>query len=324
MNRSLKWKSRTVDLLLDEKNCPVARMRLLSEGLSLNNRLFIPDDVIGDKGCLSCGNCVDACPVVREKYRFIFMQNRRTSMALENMVGEECRRCYKCIMACPQVTKPMKEYSSAFRRGEKIVHTLSALLVFTLAMTGITMTHYGDFLPMQDLTLLQYAHRVLGALFLLMPVLYLILDRRHMIRFLRRIVAWNRKDVAWLKALLFHIRDHKRYPMPSRGEFNPGQKGWYLYVLFILYPVIGMTGIIQWLGLSYGYVNISLLNGIILIHMIIALITDLLLFLHVYIKYLRNWGIFIFDLIKTYRTKGHLIYPSLYHSTMFDQGNGLK
>ncbi|OPX39327.1 MAG: hypothetical protein B1H11_03410, partial [Desulfobacteraceae bacterium 4484_190.1] len=103
MNQSVKLNTNTMDLLLDQTECPVARMRLFSDGINQNTRLFTPEEVIGDRACIACGNCVDACPVVRDKYRFVFAQNQRTSMALENMVGVECRRCYKCVMVCPQV-----------------------------------------------------------------------------------------------------------------------------------------------------------------------------------------------------------------------------
>ena len=132
MNQTEPQNTETLDHVLDETECPVARMRLLSDGINPNNRFFEPDDVIGDRGCTACGNCVDACPVVREKYRFVFLQSQRTSMALENMVGIECRRCYKCIVSCPQVSKAVKEYALGFRRGEKTVHLLAALTIVLL------------------------------------------------------------------------------------------------------------------------------------------------------------------------------------------------
>jgi len=287
-------------------------MRLFSEGISLNNRLTMPDEVIGDQGCLACGNCVDACPVVRENYHFVFLQNQRTSMALENMVGEECRRCYKCTIACPQVSKSIKEYALAFRRGEKVVHLLTAALVVSLAATGITLMHYTNFLPAQEVTILRWSHRILGVFLLLMPILYFILDKKHMFRFLAKIYLCDRRDWDWLKALLRHIGNNTKYTMPKRAQFNPGQKAWYLYSACIIFPILGTTGIIQWIGLDYGYINVSFLSLIMLVHMIVALTTDLLLFVHIYIKYLRNWVILAFDIIKAFIIKRHLIYPLLY------------
>ena len=80
------------DLILDLNQTPVARMRLFSDGINQNTRLFLHETAIGDRACLACGNCVDACPVVKDKQRFVFIQNQRTSMALENIVDTECRR----------------------------------------------------------------------------------------------------------------------------------------------------------------------------------------------------------------------------------------
>jgi cytochrome b subunit of formate dehydrogenase len=313
MDLLFKLNTNAVDLLLDEGNCPVARMRLFSEGIHLNNRFFRPDVVIGDRGCIACGNCVDACPVVREKHAFVFQQSQRTSMALENLVGEECRRCYKCIVGCPQVSKFIKEYSLCFRRGEKIVHLMTAAIIFTLAVSGIILFHYSDDFPIQLVNLLRYSHITLGFFLILMPVLYLILDRKHMFRFLRKVFVWERKDWDWLKALVRHLRSNKRYPMPHKSEFNPGQKAWYLFIVFAL-PVLGVTGIIQWLGLSYGLINVSFLANVMLFHMVFALAMDLLLFIHVYLKYLRNWIILSIDLIKVFIRKRHLLYPYLYES----------
>lgn len=284
-------------------------MRLFSDGINTNTRLCLPDEVIKDQACLACGNCVDACPVVREKDGFVFVQNQRTSMALEAMVGEECRRCYKCIIACPQVGKYIKEYTLGFRRGEKIIHLVTAGLVVSLAATGITLMHYTKFLPAAEIEVLRWAHRILGIFFLLMPVLYFILDRRHLLRFLKNIIVWGRTDWDWLKRLVLHIGSSKKYAMPPRMQFNPGQKFWYLYIVCIIFPVLGITGILQWLGLDYGYINAHFLSQIMLVHMIFALTTDMLLFIHLYLKYLRDWAILTLDLIKVFITKRHLIYP---------------
>jgi len=303
-----------IDLLLNETECPVARMRLFSEGINLNTRLFMPDAVLGDRACIACGNCVDSCPVVKEKNGFVWLQNQRTSMALETMVGIECRRCYKCIIACPQVSKSIKEYALAFRRGEKIVHFLTAAIVISLALSGITLMHYSDYLPMREVTMLRCAHRILGIFLLLMPFLYYLLDKKHMIRFFRKVVQWGRGDWEWLKALIRHIGSNDKYPLPPRIQFNPGQKAWYLYIIFIVFPVLGITGIIQWIGLDYGYINVPFLSTFMLIHMICALATDMLLIIHIYLKYLRNWAIFTFDIMRGFIRKRNLNYSLLYSS----------
>ena len=59
MNGANQPKNQLTDYVLDEIICPVARMRLLSEGMNDNSRLLAYESVIGDKACLSCGNCFE-------------------------------------------------------------------------------------------------------------------------------------------------------------------------------------------------------------------------------------------------------------------------
>ncbi len=62
------------DIILNSKEPPVARFRMLSKGMEPCHRLFIKDtdsDVTGDKGCLACGNCVDSCPVLRKSVTLV-------------------------------------------------------------------------------------------------------------------------------------------------------------------------------------------------------------------------------------------------------------
>ena len=182
MAEHLPAAGRLKDFILDENFCPVARMRLFSGGINTNTRLLQHEAAIGDRACLACGNCVDACPVVADTHRFVFIQNQRTFMALENMVADECRRCYRCIQACPQVAREVKDYAGAFRRGEKIIHLLIAITILLLAASGITLFHYGEYLPKLETALLTYGHRMLGLVLICLPVLYLVLDKHHLLR----------------------------------------------------------------------------------------------------------------------------------------------
>lgn len=145
-----------------------------------------------------------------------------------------------------------------------------------------------------------------------------------MVRFLGRVFLWDTMDWEWLRALVRHMGNSKKHPMPIRVQFNPGQKAWYLYIVTIIFPVLGITGIIQWLGLDYGYFSASFVSKIMLIHMIVALTTDLLLFIHFYLKYLRNWAILVFDIISVFIKKRHLMYHLLYDSSVMSQDNALR
>lgn len=93
--------------------------------------------------------------------------------------------------------------------------------------------------------------------------------------------------------------------MPYTGEFNPGQKAWYVFITLMI-PLMGVTGLILLLGFraeqTSPYANVKLL------HMAMALVTDILLLVHIYLKYLRNWGLKTFALLKSYKEKRHLNY----------------
>jgi ferredoxin len=89
---------------------PVARCRLLSSGFSPTHALEVSEDLAGVKACLGCGNCIDICPVLAREPKRREKTEQRTSMALENLVAEDCDRCYACVMACPQVDTTIKHY----------------------------------------------------------------------------------------------------------------------------------------------------------------------------------------------------------------------
>ncbi len=89
---------------------PVARCRLLSSGFSPGHTLNITEDLSGVKACLACGNCIDICPILIREPRRRERTEQRSSMALENIVGEDCDRCYACVLACPQVDTTIKHY----------------------------------------------------------------------------------------------------------------------------------------------------------------------------------------------------------------------
>ena len=101
------------DTILNVKEPPVARFRLLSRGMEPYHRLDIKDEesnITGDKGCLACGNCIDSCPVLRKRPELLDLTEQRTSFALEACVGEDCEQCYSCVLACPQVDTAYKDY----------------------------------------------------------------------------------------------------------------------------------------------------------------------------------------------------------------------
>ena len=89
---------------------PVGRCRLLSSGFSPTHALNITEDISGHKECLGCGNCIDICPVLFREPSRREKTEQRTSMALENLVAEDCDLCDACVMVCPQVDTTIKNY----------------------------------------------------------------------------------------------------------------------------------------------------------------------------------------------------------------------
>jgi cytochrome b subunit of formate dehydrogenase len=230
-------------------------------------------------------------------------------MALENIVGTECRRCSSCIQACPQVSKTNKDYASGFRRGEKVVHVLLGFTIFLLAITGITTLHYGEALSGFENGLFSIVHKLLGIMLISLPLLYFLIDKHHLYRLFKKISKWDESDNRWIQDLIRHIKDNKKYPLPYVGEFNPGQKIWYLYLMGVV-PILSATGLLLMFGLdntaSFGYLMTKF------IHLFFALTTDLMLFVHIYLKYLRKWAIVSKDIVKVFIEKRHLNYAELY------------
>ena len=106
-----KQKIDVLNRILDIKEPPVARCRLLSNGIEPYHRLYLPESSIdGDRACIGCGNCIDSCPILRREPDRRARTVQRTSFALEALVAEDCEQCYACVMACPQVDTAIKDY----------------------------------------------------------------------------------------------------------------------------------------------------------------------------------------------------------------------
>lgn len=110
VQRDVKEIEAVLHEILSTASPPVARCRLLSSGFSAGHTLDVTEDLAGVKACLGCGNCIDICPVLAREPRRRERTEQRTSMALENLVGEDCDRCYACVLVCPQVDTTIKNY----------------------------------------------------------------------------------------------------------------------------------------------------------------------------------------------------------------------
>ncbi len=279
MTDLLPPRTEILDEILDRVHPPVPRCRIISNGLAQNHTLQVSDDISGTRACLSCGNCVDACPVVASKPEGTMFV--RTSMLLEHVVGDECRRCYQCVAACPQVNRPIKDYVRAFRRMERVSHYDLLVSYLTLMVTGILINHWGEGLP-QDLRLIfGIVHRVFAVGLVLAPIIFILGDWRHFRMAVTKAFTWSHDDSTWFRQTWTWLKSFGKEGALKRGAYNPGQRLWYLYIPVVLI-IFAVTGSMKWMGADV--VGKTAVDVATLIHVTFAVITDILLVLHIYLK----------------------------------------
>lgn len=279
MTDALPRRTEILDRVLDTVHPPVARFRIISNGLAQNHTLKTEDDLSGTRACLSCGNCVDACPVVATKPEGTMFV--RTSMLLENVVADECRRCYKCVAACPQVSRPIKDYVRGFRRVERLSHWDLLASYLVLMTTGILINHWGTELPADLRFYLGVIHRIFTVTLVAAPFIWLLFDRHHFLMAARRAVSWSHRDGAWMRDTWRWLSSFGGRGLIKRGAYNPGQRFWYGYVP-IAVLVFAATGTIKWLGPQV--VGESAVGAATAVHVTLAVLTDILVALHIYLK----------------------------------------
>ncbi|MFB3816834.1 MAG: cytochrome b/b6 domain-containing protein [Candidatus Methylomirabilales bacterium] len=267
-----------LDRVLDRVHPPVARFRIVSNGLAPNHTLDA-EDLSGTRACLSCGNCVDACPVVADKPRGTMFV--RTSMLLEHVVADECRRCYQCVAACPQVNRDLKDYVRGFRRVERAAHWILLVSYLALMATGILVNHWGEGLPADLRLYLGLAHRVCAVALVTAPLLFLLADRHHFGMAFRMAITWSRDDLAWARNAWRWLRSGGRRGALKRGAYNPGQRVWYLYLPLAI-ATFAATGTLKWIGPAV--VGRGTVETATLIHVTLAVFTDVLVLLHISLK----------------------------------------
>ena len=91
----------------------------------------------------------------------------------------------------------------------------------------------------------------------------------------------------------------------QKKEFNPVQKIWYLFIMSF-FPVLYLSGLSA-IVLGSSLDSSSLLN-LKLFHMVFALPFDIMLFIHIYIKYVRDWTKDSFHMFKNYLERKSFVY----------------
>jgi formate dehydrogenase subunit gamma len=273
--------------ILNENRSPVARFRLISTGISPNHCLADAGEIAGQTACVTCGNCVDACPVVLRLAGAVDLQTQRTSMYLETLVDDSCIRCYSCIKACPQVDRPLKDLAARHRLVEKVVHWWMAIAYITLAVTGIALHNFRGEWTDSFAGMVGLIHRVAAVLFVASPFIFWRFSPVLFKRTISSICRWGRKDWQWIKDALNLVLRGRKDVVLFQGEFNTGQKIWYLAILGGMF-LLTVTGILKWN--EVGDPGTAVMVVAVWVHVYTALTVDILFIVHLYRKFVgRLW-----------------------------------
>jgi cytochrome b subunit of formate dehydrogenase len=187
------------------------------------------------------------------------------------------------VAACPQVGRPIKDYVRGFRRVERASHWDLLVSYLVLMTTGILINHWGSELPTDLRFALGALHRIFTVGLVAAPLFLLLFDRHHFLMIARRALSWSPSDVDWFLQVRSWITSRGRSGAIKRGAYNPGQRLWYLYVPAAILA-FAATGGLKWLGPQV--VGEGTVSAATAVHVAVALLTDLLLLLHVYLKLL--------------------------------------
>jgi len=268
--KTLAQNREMINSILDTAWSPVAKFRLLSGGMSPNNLLNGGEEIVGQKECIACGNCVDACPVVMREAGRVDHQTERTSLHLEQIVDDACIRCYRCIQTCPQVDSKLKIVATRHRMTEKIVHWWMAISYLLLAVTGIALNHYRDMWLEPFTMIIIFAHKTGAVIWLACPFLFYFFDRYHFKRMIEAVFSFGQKDITWWSQALRSVFSKEKRPF--QGEYNSGQKYWYL-TIFLTMTILSVSGIMRWFG--EGSIDSKKMGAFILFHIIFAYVIDI-------------------------------------------------
>jgi formate dehydrogenase subunit gamma len=162
-----------------------------------------------------------------------------------------------------------------YRLGARVNHWITALAMVLLVLSGLAMFHPSLFF--------------LSAIFgggqnvrAFHPWFGIVLFLSFLFLFIQfcRANLWDRSDWDWL----MHIRDllagHEE-KMPPVGKYNAGQKFVFWSMAFFILVLLG-SGVVIWDEYFFGLTTIESKRYAVLTHSIAAIVTILLLILHVY------------------------------------------
>ena len=172
----------------------------------------------------------------------------------------------------------------------RLWHAINAILYIILIITGLSLQYSGQEYIMIKFQVAVSLHNIAG---ILLTVNYLIIffgnmfTRNGMYYRIRR--RWIIKEIpVQARYYLFGIfrGENPPYPINSRRKFNPLQKVSYFAVLYFLMPLVFITGWalifpnVLFIDKIFGTSSLHFTD---LVHIVVAFILSIFLFIHIYL-----------------------------------------
>ncbi len=170
----------------------------------------------------------------------------------------------------------------------RLWHWFNAVLCLLLIITGISLQYSGPDFPLMRFDLAVSIHNIAG---FLLTISYLVFIPANIISKNNRFYKFSRKGFIRENAEQFKyytrgmfLKQKPPFPITEERKFNPLQKTSYLIVLFVLMPLIIITG---W-GLLFPEITISQFLGISglhitnFLHLIVGFFISVFLLVHIY------------------------------------------
>lgn len=170
----------------------------------------------------------------------------------------------------------------------RIWHWINAFMFLVLIVTGLSMQYSSPDYPMIRFDIAVSLHNIAGIVVTIGYLFFIIVNRfstnRKYYRFKRKgFVKRLLKQFQYYTVGVYKHAD-KPYPVSKKRKFNPLQKFTYLVVLYILMPIVIITGF----ALLYPEVNLQEFAGFSgihltdLLHIIIGFFLSIFMVVHIY------------------------------------------
>jgi thiosulfate reductase cytochrome b subunit len=170
----------------------------------------------------------------------------------------------------------------------RLWHWINALMFLVLIVTGISMQYSSPDLPMIRFDRAVYFHNLSGVILTISFVFFVVLNRitsnsRYYKYKKKGFLKRLKRQFAYYTVGIFRQQEPP-YPVSRKRKFNPMQKLSYLLVMYVLMPVMIVTG----LALMYPEIIIENVYGISgihltdLLHIISGFVLSLFMVVHIY------------------------------------------